>query len=143
MKIAVASDHAGYKMKVDLKKYLQDKGHTTVDFGSESEESVDYADYAHPLAVSVENNDVDFGISLCGSGNGINITVNKHQGVRSALCWTPEIARLAKEHNNANVVALPARFINTEEAKQIIEAYLNASFEGGRHQNRIDKIPIK
>jgi ribose 5-phosphate isomerase B len=113
-----------------------------VDFGSDTENSVDYADYAHILANAVENNQVDLGISICGSGNGINIAANKHQGVRSALCWIPEISRLARLHNNANICALPGRFINKDQAVEIINQFLNTEFEGGRHENRINKIPL-
>lgn len=142
MKIALASDHAGYERKQVVIEHLKKLGIETKDFGSFSDESTDYADWAHPMASAVENGEFPIGISLCGSGNGINMTVNKHQGIRSALCWTPEIAALAKQHNNANVLALPARFITDEEAVQIVDAYLNAEFEGGRHQKRIDKIPL-
>ena len=114
-----------------------------MDFGTYSTESCDYPDFAHPAAEAVENGECAFGIAMCGSGNGISMTLNKHQGIRAALCWTPELARLAKEHNDANILSLPARFITREEAKAIVDAYLNARFEGGRHQRRIDKIPVK
>ena len=142
LKIALASDHAGYERKQVVIKHLNDLGHEIKDFGAYSSESSDYADWAHPLASAVESGDYDIGISLCGSGNGINMTVNKHQGIRSALSWNPEIAALAKQHNNANVLALPARFITDDEAIAIVDAFLNAEFEGGRHQRRIDKIPF-
>jgi len=141
--ISIACDHAGFKTKEYLKEYLLGKGYKVNDFGCFSEESVDYPDFAHPMADSVENGAADFGISLCGSGNGINMTVNKHQGIRSALCWNTELAKLAKEHNNANVCALPARFITKEEAKDIIDTFMKADFEGGRHMRRIEKIPVK
>ena len=141
--ISIACDHAGFKTKEYLKEYLLGKGYKVKDFGCFSEESVDYPDFAHPMAESVESGAADFGISLCGSGNGINMTVNKHQGLRSALCWNAELAKLAKEHNNANVCALPARFITFEEAKDIIDTFMDADFEGGRHIRRIDKIPVK
>lgn len=141
--VSIACDHAGFKTKEFLKKYLSEKGYKVKDFGCFSEESVDYPDFAHPMAESVENGESDFGISLCGSGNGINMTVNKHQGIRSALCWNTELAKLAKQHNNANVCALPARFVSMEEAKEIIDAFIKADFEGGRHIRRIDKIPVK
>ncbi|MCM1377203.1 MAG: ribose 5-phosphate isomerase B [Clostridium sp.] len=140
-KIAFASDHAGYELKQELIKYVEEKGYEVEDFGTHSTESCDYPDYAHPCAKAVENGDCDFGIAMCGSGNGINMTLNKHQGIRAALCWQPELASLAKQHNNANILVLPARFISEYEAKNIVDAYLNAEFEGGRHQRRIDKIP--
>ena len=142
-KIAMASDHAGYALKIKLIPYLESKGYQIKDFGTYSEESCDYADFAHPAAEAVEKGEFPFGIAMCGSGNGIQMTLNKHQGIRAALCWTPEIAKLAKQHNNANFLVLPARFISESEAKLIVDAYLSASFEGGRHQNRIDKIPLK
>ena len=140
-KIGMASDHAGFELKEYLKKYLETKAFEIVDFGTFSTESVDYPDMAHPLAASVELGEVDFGIAMCGSGNGISITLNKHQGIRAALSWNPEIASLAKRHNDANILTLPARFITSEEAVKIVDAYLSATFEGGRHQKRIDKIP--
>lgn len=143
MKIALASDHAGFERKQAVMKHLNSLGIETMDFGSFSSESTDYADWAHPMAAAVEKGEFPLGISLCGSGNGINMTVNKHQGIRSALCWTPEIAALAKQHNNANVLALPARYISDEEANKIVDAFLNASFEGGRHLTRINKIPLE
>lgn len=142
-KIGMACDHAGYELKEYLKDLLTKRGYTVSDFGTDSPESMDYPDTAHPLASAVENGDVDFGVSMCGSGNGITMTLNKHQGVRAALCWQPEIAALAKQHNNANILSMPARFISKEEAVAILDAYLNAEFEGGRHQRRIDKIPCR
>lgn len=142
-KLGMACDHAGYEMKEALGKYLKEKGHSIVDFGTNSSESVDYPDYAHPLALAVERGEVEYGISICGSGNGINMTMNKHQGVRAALCWNSEIAGLARLHNNANACSLPARFISLEVAKEIVDIFLATDFEGGRHQNRIDKIPVK
>ncbi len=141
-KIGIASDHAGFELKKELKEYLGGKGYEVVDFGTDSEASVDYPDFAHPLAAAVEYNSVDFGVAICGTGNGICMTANKHQGVRGALCWQPEIAALAKQHNDANVIALPARFISADMAKRILEAYIDAKFEGGRHQRRIDKIAL-
>ncbi|OQX97170.1 MAG: ribose 5-phosphate isomerase B [Bacteroidetes bacterium 4572_117] len=140
--IAIACDHAGYNTKEDLKKYLTVKGFELKDYGCFSDKSVDYADFAHPMAASVEKGEADIGISLCGSGNGINMTVNKHQGIRSALCWNAEIAKLAMEHNNANVCAIPARFVTVEQAKDIIDAFVTAKFVGGRHIKRINKIPL-
>lgn len=142
LKIALASDHAGYERKLVVIKHLKDLGIEVKDFGAFSNESTDYADWAHPLATAVENGEFDFGISLCGSGNGINITVNKHQGIRSALSWTPEIAALGRKHNDANILALPARFITDQEAIEIVDAFLNSDFEGGRHEQRIKKIPL-
>ena len=143
MKVGMASDHAGFELKAALKEYLSAKGYEVLDYGTDSGESVDYPDFAHPLADAVEKGNVSFGIAICGTGNGICMTANKHQGVRGALCWIPEIAVLAKQHNNANVLAMPARFISVEQAKEILDAYMNASFEGGRHQRRIDKIAVK
>ncbi len=142
-KIALASDHAGYERKLVVIDHLKQKGIEVKDFGAYSSESSDYADWAHPMATAVENNEFEMGISLCGSGNGINMTVNKHQGIRSALCWNAEIATLAKQHNNANVLAIPARYVTDKEVVEIVDAFLKAEFEGGRHQCRIDKIPLK
>lgn len=141
--IAMASDHAGFPLKEELKPYLESKGYEVKDFGTFSEESCDYADFAHPAAIAVEKGEYPFGIAMCGSGNGIQMTLNKHQGIRAALCWNPEVAALAKQHNNANFLVIPARFVSENEAKQIVDAYLDASFEGGRHQKRIDKIPVR
>jgi ribose 5-phosphate isomerase B len=140
--LGIASDHAGYELKEILKSWLKIKGYDFKDFGTFSSESSDYADYAHPLANAVEKKDVDFGISICGTGNGINMTVNKHQEIRAAVCWNKEIARLARAHNNANICSLPARFISVDEAKDIIETFISTEFDGGRHQTRIEKIPI-
>lgn len=142
MKIAFASDHAGYELKQHLMDMMRSRGYETVDFGTHSTESCDYPDYAHPCAVAVEKGDCAFGIAMCGTGNGISMTLNKHQGIRAALCWKPEIAVLAKQHNNANILVLPARFVTQQEADSIVDAFLDASFEGGRHQRRIDKIPV-
>lgn len=142
MKIAIACDHAGYELKVLVKSYLDSKGYTVKDFGPFSSESSDYPDFAHPLAEAIEKKEFDIGISLCGSGNGINMAANKHAGIRSALCWNEEIAELARKHNNANICALPARFIDQELAKKIVDVFLTTDFEGGRHQRRIEKIPI-
>lgn len=141
-KIAMASDHAGYDLKKIIKEYLIEKGYEVSDFGTDSTESCDYADYAHPAAEAIEKGDCSFGICMCGSGNGINMTLNKHQGIRSAIAWLPELAALAKQHNNANVLVLPARFISVDDAKEIVDTYLSAEFEGGRHQRRIEKMPI-
>lgn len=141
-KIAFASDHAGFELKEEIKKYMESKGYEIVDFGTHSTESCDYADYAHPAAIAVEKGECDFGIAMCGSGNGINMTLNKHQGIRAALSWMPEIADLAKRHNNSNFLVLPARFVMAYEARHIVDAYLDAKFEGGRHERRIEKIPV-
>lgn len=141
--IGMASDHAGYEMKEALKPLIRELGYDIFDYGTHSEDSVDYPDFAHPLAEAVENGKVCCGIALCGSGNGISMTLNKHQGVRAALCWTPELAALARQHNDANVLSLPARFISLETAREIVKAYLAAEFEGGRHERRVRKIACK
>ena len=138
-KIAIGADHAGYDLKCELILYLEQKGYSVVDFGCYSIESIDYPDYAHPVAEMVQNEGIP-GILICGSGNGISMSANKHQGIRAALCWTEEIAQLARQHNDANIVSLPARFIETEKAKKIIEAFLKTDFEGGRHERRVNKI---
>lgn len=142
VKVAFASDHAGFELKEFVKEYMAGKGYEPVDFGTYSDASCDYADFAHPAAEAVESGECAFGICMCGSGNGIQMTLNKHQGIRAALCWLPELAALAKQHNNANILVLPARFVSKEEALAIVDAYLGAEFEGGRHQARIDKIPV-
>lgn len=140
MKIAIGSDHAGFLLKQKLIKLLEHRGHQVHDLGCHSEDSIDYPDYAHPVADEVLNNRVDKGILICGSGNGISMTANKHQGIRCALCWNAEIASLARQHNDANIVSLPARFISDEEAFEITDIFLSTSFEGGRHANRVAKI---
>ena len=141
-KIALASDHAGFRLKEFLKPYLIEKGYELMDFGTNSEDSCDYPDFAHPAALAVETGKCDIGIGVCGSGEGMQITLNKHQGIRAALCWLPEIATLSRQHNDANFLVLPARFISEDEAKKIVDAYLEAVFEGGRHQRRVAKIPV-
>lgn len=138
--IAIGCDHAGWPIKQAIVQYLQSKNFVVVDKGTHSTDSVDYPDFGHAVACAVKNKQADIGIIICGSGNGINMAANKHKGIRSALCWTPEIARLAKQHNDANIIALPGRFINETTAISIVEAFLNAEFEGGRHQKRINKI---
>ena len=143
MKIAIACDHAGYEYKERLVKYLREKGHEVKDFGTYSAESMDYPDTAHPMAAAVEAGEYERGIAICGSGNGISMTTNKHQGIRCALCWNMEHAALARQHNNANVVGLPARFIAYEEAQNVVDVFLSTDFEGGRHQRRVEKIPVK
>lgn len=140
MKIAIGADHAGFELKEKVKLYLQKKGVEVKDFGTNSLERVDYPDFAHPVASAVENKQVDLGIVICGSGNGVNITANRHRGVRSALCWNEEIAVLARQHNNANVMALPARYMDEQEARKCIDAFLSTPFEGGRHTERVQKI---
>jgi ribose 5-phosphate isomerase B len=143
MKIAIASDHAGFTIKEKVLSYLIGAGYMIKDFGCFSEESVDYPDYAHPLAEAVQGGEYEVGITVCGTGNGINMTVNKHQGIRSAICWNAEIAALARKHNNANVCALPGRYVEMEQAILIVRTFLNTPFEGGRHEKRIKKIPLK
>jgi len=143
MKIAIACDHAGFETKEGIKKNLISEGYQIQDFGTYSPQSMDYPDTGHKLAQEVEEGNFEFGIAICGSGNGINMTVNKHKGIRAALCWNTEIAALARKHNNANVCSLPGRYVDIELAKQIVHVFLTESFEGGRHQIRIDKIPLK
>jgi ribose 5-phosphate isomerase B len=140
MKIAIGSDHAGFALKAKLITILEAEGHQVKDFGCYSEDSIDYPDYAHPVANEVEQHEADLGVLICGSGNGISMTANKHQGIRCALCWTPEIASLARQHNDANILSLPARFISEELAIDILHAFLSAEFEGGRHATRVGKI---
>ncbi|MDE6353036.1 MAG: ribose 5-phosphate isomerase B [Muribaculaceae bacterium] len=141
--VGLCSDHAGYELKSIIEGYLMSQDIKTRDFGTNSTESCDYPDYAHPAAEAVEKGEVYPCIAMCGTGNGISMTLNKHQGVRAALCWTREIAELARQHNDANVLVLPARFIAPEEALAIVDVFLNTPFEGGRHQRRIDKIVVK
>ena len=141
MKISIGNDHAGTVYKESILLLLKNLGHEVKNYGTNSETSVDYPDFIHPVAKDVHSNISNLGIIICGSGNGANMTANKYSKVRSALCWTKEIAMLAKSHNNANILSIPARFTSLEQAKQIVEVFLNTPFEGGRHQNRIDKIP--
>lgn len=141
-KIAIGSDHAGFNLKTYLKGELLKKGIEVVDLGTYSDDSTDYPDYAHPLAQAVEKGECEVGIAICGSGNGISMTVNKHQGIRSAVCWNTEIAYLARLHNDANICALPGRFLKQQEAMKIVQAFFTTGFEGGRHKRRIDKIPV-
>ena len=142
MKIVIASDHAGVDYKARLISYFEFNGFIVSDFGPETEDSVDYPDYAHKVAKEVSEGKVDFGILLCGSGNGINMSANKHKEIRSALCWKKEIALLARLHNNANILTMPARFISYEQAQEITNIFLTTEFEGGRHQKRVNKIAI-
>ena len=140
MKIGFGSDHAGYELKELLKDEVLKMGNTINDFGTHSSESTDYPDSAHALASSVEKKEVKLGIAICGSGNGISMALNKHQDIRAALCWSTELAELARLHNDANVLSLPARFISKEQAIAIVKVFIKAKFEGGRHQRRVDKI---
>ncbi|HXB13788.1 MAG TPA: ribose 5-phosphate isomerase B [Bacteroidia bacterium] len=140
MKIAIGSDHAGFELKEKLQNYLKKKGFEIKDFGTYSAERADYPDFAHPVAEAVENKQAEMGILICGSGNGVNMTANKHHGVRSALCWNAEIAQLARLHNDANIIALPARFITEQEAEKCLDVFFSTSFEGGRHTDRVKKI---
>ena len=140
--IPIGCDHAGFEMKQAIIKHLKDKKNIIVDKGCYNTDSIDYPDFAHPVAEMVESNDGMKGILLCGSGNGINMTANKHQGVRSALCWSPEIAELARLHNNANILTLPARFISIDLALEIVDIFFATEFEGGRHQKRVEKIAL-
>jgi ribose 5-phosphate isomerase B len=140
MKIAMGGDHAGFEYKELLKQFLTDAGHQVSDFGPHNNASVDYPDFAHPLAQSVENGECEMGILICGSGNGVAITANKHQGIRAALCWNEELGALARQHNNANVLCLPARFISADTAQAIVSVFISTAFEGGRHLNRVNKI---
>jgi ribose 5-phosphate isomerase B len=142
-RIGIGCDHAGFSLKMFLKGELLKLGIDVVDFGTDSDDSTDYPDYAHPLADAIETDECEIGIAICGSGNGINMTVNKHQGIRSAVCWNTEIAYLARLHNNANICALPGKFLKQKEAMKIVNAFFTTDFEGGRHKRRIEKIPVK
>ncbi len=141
LRIALASDHAGYNLKQTVIAFLQAKGAVTKDFGCFSTESCDYPDFAHPMAAAVEQGEYDFGISICSSGNGICMTANKHAGIRAALCWEVRLAELARQHNNANVLGLPASFVSEELALKMVETFFTTDFEGGRHERRVNKIP--
>ena len=140
--IGLCSDHAGFELKEYIKQILDSKGIVYKDFGTHSTDSCDYSDFAHPLANAIESGEVYPGIAICGTGNGIAITLNKHQGIRAALCWEKELASFARSHNDANILVMPGRFISQEEATRVVEAFLSTPFEGGRHQRRIDKIPL-
>ena len=142
MVIAIGNDHAGTEYKFEITKLLESKGIEVLNFGTDSNDSMDYADAIHPVADAVESKEASFGIILCGSGNGAQMTANKHAGVRAGLAWNNEIVELIRLHNNANVIAIPARFVSVQQALGFVEIFLNTEFEGGRHQNRIDKIPI-
>jgi ribose 5-phosphate isomerase B len=143
MKISIGNDHAGPDYKKAIVVFLQSKGYEIFNHGTDTFDSVDYPDFGHPVALDVETGKANFGIVICGSGNGINMTVNKHQGIRSALCWTKEIAVLARQHNDANIISIPARFTSIQQAVEMVETFLNTAFEGGRHATRVDKIACK
>ena len=140
MKISIGNDHAGPEYKKAIVDFLKQKGHEILNHGTDTFDSVDYPDFGHRVAIDVETGKADFGIVICGSGNGINMTVNKHQGIRSALCWDKEIASLARQHNDANIISIPARFTSIQQAVEMVDIFLNTNFEGGRHANRVNKI---
>jgi ribose 5-phosphate isomerase B len=140
MDISLGSDHAGYAYKLEIRELLLNLGHTVADFGTHTPESMDYPDIAHPVANSVELKECEAGILICGSANGVAIAANKHQGIRAAVCWKAELASLARKHNNSNILCIPARFVSLEEAREIVRVFLTEEFEGGRHQQRVDKI---
>ncbi|MBL6449739.1 ribose 5-phosphate isomerase B [Fulvivirga sp. 29W222] len=139
-KIAIGGDHAGFEYKSKLVAWLESKGHSVKDFGTHSADSVDYPDFAHPVASAVESKEFDCGVLICGSANGVAMTANKHQGIRAAICWQKELAELARLHNNANILCIPSRFVDYDLVEQMMDAFLSTSFEGGRHDKRIDKI---
>jgi ribose 5-phosphate isomerase B len=141
MTLSIGCDHAGYEYKEAIKALLSEKGHEVLDFGAHTPDSVDYPDFVHPTADAVESGKAQFGIVICGSGNGVAMTANKHQGIRAALCWNEDLAALARQHNNANILAIPARFIDLNLAKSMVNIFLSTDFEGGRHQRRVGKIP--
>lgn len=143
MKISIGNDHAGPDYKKAIVTFLEQKGYEVFNHGTDSFDSVDYPDFGHPVAIDVESGKANFGIVICGSGNGISMTVNKHQGIRAALCWTKEIAALARLHNDANIISIPARFTSIQQAVEMVDTFLNTSFEGGRHTTRVDKIACK
>ncbi|SFW56021.1 ribose 5-phosphate isomerase B [Cellulophaga fucicola] len=140
MHIAIGNDHAGTDYKFAVLELLKEKGIEVTNYGTDSNDSVDYPDFVHPVAADVENKKVDFGILICGSGNGVSMTANKYQKVRAALCWTKEIVSLARQHNNANILSIPARFVSLPQALEMVKTFLDTDFEGGRHQNRVEKI---
>jgi ribose 5-phosphate isomerase B len=140
MKIAIGNDHAGYELKLVLADWLKEQGYDVKNYGTDSSEAADYPDFMHPVAGSVEKGEFDIGVLICGSGQGASITANKHQGIRATLCWMPEIAALARSHNDANIICLPGRFLDKKTAIEILKVFLDTSFDGGRHQRRIDKV---
>lgn len=141
MKIAIGGDHAGFSYKQKVVIYLEGKGVEVKDFGPYSDASVDYPDFVHPVASGVEKGEYDLGILICGSGNGVAMTANKHQKIRASLCWNTDLAQLARQHNNANIICIPERFVAYETAEEMVEQFIYTEFEGGRHQNRVNKIP--
>lgn len=143
IKIGLACDHAGFEKKEVIIGFLKARGYEVIDYGCNTTESVDYPKFAHLLALGIENGECSFGFAFCGSANGITMTLNKHQGIRAAICWTPEIAMLARQHNDANICSIPARFLTVVDTFEIASIFLNSEFEGGRHQNRVDMIPVK
>ena len=143
MNISIGNDHAGVDLKNAIVLYLKQQGHNTKNHGTNNAESVDYADFVHPVAQDVENKNADLGIIICGSGNGAAMTANKHSKIRAALCWSPEITKLSRQHNNANILSIPARFVNIEQTIEMVDIFITAPFEGGRHQKRIEKIPFQ
>ena len=143
MKISIGNDHAGTEYKNAIIKHLESKTVTVINHGTNTNDSVDYPDFVHPVANDVENHKVDFGILICGSGNGVSMTANKHQGIRAALCWNKEITALARQHNNANILSIPARYTSIQQVIAMVDTFLETPFEGGRHQNRVDKIPLQ
>lgn len=142
MKISIGNDHAGTDYKFTILKHLQSKGYIVNNYGTDKNDSVDYPDFVHPVAEDVANNKVDFGILICGSANGVAMTANKHQTVRAGVCWTKEITALTRQHNNANIICIPARYTSVQQAVAMVDTFLETKFEGGRHQNRVDKIPV-
>ncbi len=143
MKIAIGNDHAGPEYKKAIVTFLEEKGYEVINYGTDTSDSVDYPDFAHPVAEDVETGNVNFGIIICGSGNGIAMSANKHQGIRAAVCWTKEISALARQHNNANIISIPARFTSVHQAVEMVDTFLTTEFEGGRHANRVNKIACK
>ncbi|WP_369999205.1 ribose 5-phosphate isomerase B [Winogradskyella sp.] len=142
MNISIGNDHAGPEYKLEILKYLESKGHIVTNYGTDSTDSVDYPDFVHPVAKDVNDNNVDYGILICGSANGVAMTANKYQNVRAGVCWTSEITELTRQHNNANIICIPARFTSVPQAIKMVEVFLNTEFEGGRHQKRVDKISL-
>ena len=143
MNVSIGNDHAGTKHKLTIVDYLKEKGFNIINHGTDSEESVDYPDFIHPVSIDVKNNTSKLGIIICGSGNGASMSANKHQGIRSALCWNKEVCKLSREHNNANILSIPARYVSIDKAIEMIEVFINTPFEGGRHLRRVEKINTK
>ena len=142
MNISIGNDHAGPEYKLEILKYLESKGHIVTNYGTDSTDSVDYPDFVHPVAKDVNDNKVDYGILICGSANGVAMTANKYQNVRAGVCWTSEITELTRQHNNANIICIPARFTSVPQAIKMVDVFLTTEFEGGRHQKRVDKISL-